>query len=216
MSIMLIENKDTQTALQIVPSVREIMSSNYSFEKRYIRDLEPLKTVVRNLQNAGYRVVLTQGVYDLIHEGHAKYLEEARKRGDVLVVAIDSDEITKMRKGPNRPIVPESERLRMLSFLRSVTIVHLRTLEHHKKDPAYLHKALRPDVFVTSKTTRDISEIDRKDMEQYVGKLVVLDPQATTTSTGRIRHLMADGAEELSKRVNSAISTFLSTMKDNE
>jgi rfaE bifunctional protein nucleotidyltransferase chain/domain len=202
--------------LPLFPSVRDIMSQNPSYDKRCITDLEALKKVVKNLQNAGYRVVLTQGVYDLIHEGHAKYLEEARKRGDVLIVAVDSDDITKARKGPNRPVVPETERLRMLTFLRSVTLVYLRSKDLHEKDPAYLHKAIRPDIFVTSKTTKDISEEDRKDMEQYVGKLVVLEPQASTSSTARIRFLMADGAEELSKQVSLAISTFIANMKSNE
>ena len=200
---------------QTIPSVRDIMSSNQSHEKRYIKDLESLKIVVKNLQNAGYRVVLTQGVWDLIHEGHAKYLEEARKRGDVLIVAVDSDEITRARKGPTRPIVPEGERLRMLTFLRSVTLVYLRDLNLHLKDPAYVHKAIRPDVLVTSQSTKDISEVDRKDMEQYVGKLVTFEPQAATSSTARIRLLMADGAEELSKQVSFAITNFLAKMRDN-
>lgn len=192
------------------------MSQNPSFEKRFIKDLDSLKIVVKNLQNAGYKVVLTQGVWDLIHEGHAKYLDEARKRGDVLIVAVDSDEITRARKGPNRPVVPESERLRMLTFLRSVTLVYLRSLELHMKDPAYLHKALRPDVFVTSQSTKDISDSDRKDMEQYVGKLVIFEPQAATSSTARIRLLMVDGAEELSKQVSSAITGFLDRMRNHD
>lgn len=199
-----------------IPSVREIMSLNPSHDKRYIRDLESLKTVVKNLQSAGYRVVLTQGVWDLIHEGHAKYLDESKKKGDVLIVAVDSDEITRARKGPNRPVVPEDERLRMLTFLRSVTLVYLREFDLHMKDPAYLHKAIRPDVFVTSQTTKDISEEDRKDMEQYVGKLVVFEPQAATSSTARIRLLMVDGAEELSKQVSFAITNFLAKMRDND
>ena len=210
------KNPDLNALLSIsIPSVKDIMSPYPSYEKRYIKDLPSLKQVVKNLQTAGYRVVLTQGVFDLIHEGHAKYLEEARKRGDVLIVAVDSDEITRSRKGPNRPVVPESERLRMLTFLRSVTLVYLRSLELHENDPAYLHKELRPDVFVTSKSTKDITEEDRKEMEEYVGKLVVFEPQAATSSTARIRLLMVDGAEELSKQVSTAISSFLSKMKEN-
>ena len=196
--------------MKLVPSVRDILAST-SFDNRYIKDLESLKRVVKSFQNAGYRVVLTQGVFDLLHEGHAKYLEEARKWGDVLIVAVDSDAITRARKGPNRPVVPEEERLRMLTFLRSVTLVYLRDIDLHQEDPAYLHKAIRPDVFVISNTTKDITLDHKKEMEEYVGKLVALEAQAPTTSTSRIRFLMADGAEELSKQVSETVSNFITT-----
>ena len=136
-------------------NIKGILSTGASFEDRFIPDLEQLKIITKSLQDANYKVVLTQGVFDLIHEGHGKYLERAKEQGDILVVGVDTDEYTRKRKGPNRPVVPESERLRMLTFLRSVDIITIRTLDASEKDVDYLHKALRPDVFVMSTTTKD-------------------------------------------------------------
>ncbi|MCK9345190.1 MAG: adenylyltransferase/cytidyltransferase family protein [Candidatus Pacebacteria bacterium] len=194
-------------------NIKSILSQSASFEDRFIPDLEHLKVVTKNLQDAGYKVVLTQGVYDLLHEGHGKYLELAKAQGDILIVGVDTDEYTRKRKGDNRPIVPESERLRMLTFLRSVDIVTLRTLPASEKDIDYLHKALRPDVFVMSTTTKDFPQEKRAEIERYVGKVEIFEPQAETSSTARIRHLMIDGASELVKRLNSITQQFIDEMR---
>jgi D-beta-D-heptose 7-phosphate kinase/D-beta-D-heptose 1-phosphate adenosyltransferase len=74
-----------------------------------------IRKVVNFLKKNDYKIVLTQGVWDLIHEGHAKYLQKAKEFGDILIVAVDTDEVVRYRKGPNRPIVPEKERVRMIS-----------------------------------------------------------------------------------------------------
>ena len=65
--------------------------------KRLINDQDKLKATVESLKTLGMKIVLTQGVYDLIHEGHAAYLEKARSYGDILIVAVDSDELTRIR-----------------------------------------------------------------------------------------------------------------------
>src|SRR5690348_2688450 len=66
------------------------------------------------------KIVLTSGTYDIIHIGHANYLEKARAFGDFLIVGVDSDKKVQKRKGPDRPIVPQDERLLMLAHLRHV------------------------------------------------------------------------------------------------
>ncbi|MEN9647666.1 MAG: hypothetical protein RLY57_470, partial [Candidatus Parcubacteria bacterium] len=93
-----------------VSKIKEILNNGSSHLSRFIPDMNELKAVVDHFRQMGYRIVLTQGVYDLIHEGHALYLENARSLGDLLIVGVDSDELTKKRKGPSRPIVPQSER----------------------------------------------------------------------------------------------------------
>ena len=65
------------------PSIKKILGGSSDIEHRYIPNFRKLKTAVKLLKDAGYRVVLTQGVYDLLHEGHARYLEKARKKGEI-------------------------------------------------------------------------------------------------------------------------------------
>jgi D-glycero-beta-D-manno-heptose 1-phosphate adenylyltransferase len=78
---------------------------------------------VAELKRQGKRVVFTNGCFDLLHPGHARYLAEARSLGDVLVVAINSDRSVRSLKGPNRPIIPEDERAEVLAALRCVDLV---------------------------------------------------------------------------------------------
>lgn len=196
-----------------IARIKQILSPQTPFEVRFVPDLVHLQAITKNLQDSGYKVVLTQGVYDLIHEGHGKYLERAKEQGDILIVGVDTDELTRKRKGDNRPVVPESERLRMLSFLRSVDIITLRTLQDSDADIDYLHKALRPDVFVMSTTTKDFPLEKRKEIEQYVGRVEIFEPQAETSSSARIRRLMIDGVSELETRFNKMLQDYLKEMR---
>jgi len=164
------------------------------------------------LKKNGYKVVLTQGVWDLIHEGHAQYLQKARKLGDVLIVAVDTDEVVRYRKGPNRPIVPEKERVNMISHLKHVDLI---VMKESKTDNEKLIKMIKPDVFVVSKTTK--SKIDgadfisrvKKRFGKHCGDVIGLNPQSTTSTTARIRLLTIKGAEDLAKELQKSIETFL-------
>jgi rfaE bifunctional protein nucleotidyltransferase chain/domain len=190
--------------------VKGILSSKTAFDQRFVPNLEELQAITKTLKDSGHRVVLTQGVFDLIHEGHARYLELAREEGDVLIVGVDTDEVTRKRKGPSRPVVPQAERLQMLAFLRSVDVITLRVQEEVEKDIDFLHKMLRPDVFVMSTSTKDFPLEKKQEIEQYVGKVVIFEPQAETSSTARIRHLMIEGVTGLETEINKAIKGYYS------
>ena len=79
------------------------------------------------LQAQGKRVVFTNGCFDLLHAGHIKFLEEARRLGDALVVAVDSDESVRQVKGEGRPIIGDDQRLRILAALTAVDYVTVFT-----------------------------------------------------------------------------------------
>ncbi len=187
------------------PSVKEILDPHAPFETRFIQDLEHLKMLTQSFQQFGHKVVLTQGVFDLIHEGHGKYLELAKAQGDILIVGVDTDELTRHRKGDNRPVVPEGERLRMLTFLRSVDIVFLRTFRSANEDIDYLVKAIKPDVLVMSVTTKDFPIEKKIEMEKYIGEVKVFEPQAETSSTARIRNITIEGVDGLLKHINEFV-----------
>lgn len=102
----------------------------------------------------GARVVFTNGVFDLLHLGHLRYLERARALGDLLVVGINSDVSTQLLKGPARPLVPEDERAELLAALTCVDYV---TIFGEQTAEATL-VLLRPDVYVKGADYADSAE----------------------------------------------------------
>lgn len=190
--------------------IDNIFDQRPNHDSRFIPDYVELKQIVKELKEKGYKIVLTQGVYDLIHEGHALYLEQAKKLGDILIVGVDTDELTKMRKGPTRPIVPQSERLKMLVHLRAVDIVTLREAHH---DINEIVECVSPDVFVVSETTNDFAKKRLEECQKYCGEIVTLAPQATTSTTARIRNLAIEGAENLAHEVTKLTNDFLEKIR---
>ncbi len=132
----------------LITSNGGIFGLGSNFKDRFIKDYNQLKETVEHCKGLGLKIVLTQGTYDMVHIGHSRYFEEAKRHGDMLVVGVDSDKKVRTRKGPDRPIVPESERLEMVTHLRSVDIV---TLKEHQAPRWHLVKTVRPDVLIVKK-----------------------------------------------------------------
>src|ERR1700684_3723784 len=103
-----------------------ILSPHANFEERLIPTLEEMTRLVNHLRGLGYAVVLTSGSFDLIHLGHVKYRERAKQLGDVLAVGVDSDAKIRRRKGDDRPMVPEHERVELLAYQRPVDLIYLK------------------------------------------------------------------------------------------
>ena len=169
---------------------------------------------VHAYRDLGKKIVLTQGTYDLIHVGHGRYLEEAKKKGDILIVGVDSDEKVKKRKGPRRPIVPENERLEMVSYLASVDHVVLKPLSAEQWS---LIRLVHPDVLVVTKATYNQEEL--KQLQALCGEVKVLEPKATTSTSAKIRLVQLGMAEEftnkLKKKLLKQIQDMLEEMKEN-
>ena len=85
-----------------------------------LKSREELKKIIIEKKNSGKRVVMANGCFDLIHGGHVSYLESARARGDILLLAVNSDSSIKRLKGENRPIYPQEERLEILAAFECV------------------------------------------------------------------------------------------------
>jgi len=100
---------------------------------------------VKALQEAGGKVVFTNGCFDLLHRGHVHYLEEARALGDALIVGVNTDaSAARLRKGPGRPLTPEADRARVLAALACVD----RVVLFEEDTPLELITALKPDILV--------------------------------------------------------------------
>ncbi len=174
------------------PSVINALDFYSDPKKRIINDQTRLEEIVNSLRTLGAKIVLTQGSYDLVHIGHARYLEAAKREGDVLIVGVDNDEKIKARKGPERPVVPEDERLEMVLHLRSVDFVVLKKLE----DPKWhLIKIVQPNVLIATQDTYDEQEIEA--LEKYCEKVIILERQATTSTSAKIRHLQISTVNRL-------------------
>jgi D-glycero-beta-D-manno-heptose 1-phosphate adenylyltransferase len=193
-------------------SIKSILSSSANVEDRLIPQLSQVAEIISDLKRMGYRIVLTQGVYDMIHEGHARYLQKARSLGDILILGVDSDELTRKRKGPNRPVVPQAERLQMLSHLRCVDILSVREVDHDIGD---LIRTVKPDVLVTSTSTKDFNKDDQFAVyRKHCGEIVVLPPQAATSTTARVRELTISGADQLAQEIMQQIPQLVKNALD--
>jgi D-glycero-beta-D-manno-heptose 1-phosphate adenylyltransferase len=134
-----------------------------------------------NLRAAGKTVVFTNGVFDLLHVGHVRYLEQARALGDALVVAINSDRAVRELKGDGRPVIVEQERAEILAALRQVSYVTV----FDDISPRDLIAKLLPDVLVKG-GDYGIDEIHGREEVEAAGGCVVSLPFIAGASTSAI------------------------------
>lgn len=109
-----------------------------------IKGLGKLKKIISSLKKQGKRVIFTNGCFDILHRGHVKYLQEAKKKGDILVVAVNSDASVRKIKGSKRPIVNEKDRLYIVAALESVDYV----ISFNETTPLKIIKLLKPDMLI--------------------------------------------------------------------
>ena len=148
--------------------------------------LDDVKAQVEAWRQEGKTIALANGVFDLLHVGHLRYLQEAKTLADKLVVAVNSDASTRAYNGPGRPIIPEAERVELLRALRCTDLVFLFS----EPDVRGVIRALKPDVHVkgTDYTPETIPE--RAEVEAYGGRTAVAgDPKnhSTTDLLGRLK-----------------------------
>ncbi|MFH0968929.1 MAG: adenylyltransferase/cytidyltransferase family protein [Patescibacteria group bacterium] len=167
----------------------EIMLKN-----KCIPSLQKVCDYVKHFKGLGLKIILTMGSWDLVHIGHARYFREAKKYGDILIVGVDSDEKVRARKGHGRPIVPQNERMEMVTHFRYVDMAVLKELSVPKWQ---MIKMIKPDVLIATKETYSQKEI--KELKKYCGEVVVLEPQATTSTSAKIRRLQMTTAKKLEK-----------------
>lgn len=174
-----------------------IFSSDVNYDERLISSLEALDQFVDHLRGIGLRIVLTSGSFDLVHLGHVKYLAKAKELGDVLIVGVDGDAKIRKRKGADRPMVPEEERLEMLAHQRPVDLIYLKADDEERWA---LIKTVRPDVLVLS-TDHSYSPEELVELGQISGSVQVLERQAAVTTSERIRQLYMHLGEQLGPRL---------------
>jgi D-glycero-beta-D-manno-heptose 1-phosphate adenylyltransferase len=116
----------------------------------------------------GRRVVFTNGVFDLLHPGHIRYLRAARAEGDLLIVGLNSDRSVRAIKGPTRPITPEAERAEILAALTCVDAVTI----FDEDTPAEIIRRVQPDVLVKGADWGEHAIVGRDTVEARGGRVV--------------------------------------------
>jgi rfaE bifunctional protein nucleotidyltransferase chain/domain len=134
-----------------------------SFREK-IKEWEELRQIVEGLKREGKRVCFTNGCFDLLHEGHVRYLEEARGKGDCLIVGVNSDASVREIKGASRPIIPLEGRMTVLAALEAVDYV----VPFAEPDPLELISYLRPQVLVKGGDWNEREIVGRDVVEQTV------------------------------------------------
>lgn len=140
------------------------------------------------LRAAGKRLVFTNGVFDLLHVGHVRYLEQARALGDSLLVAINSDRTVRELKGPDRPIFDQAERAEILAALRCVDYVTV----FDDISPRSLITELLPDVLVKGGDYQLDQIHGREEVEAAGGKVISLPFVEGASTTDIIKKMIRE------------------------
>ncbi len=136
--------------------------------------------LAETLRAAGKHVVFTNGVFDILHPGHVRYLQAARAEGDALIVGVNSDRSVRSIKGPARPITPEGERAEILAALECVTAA----IVFDEDTPAEIVRRIQPDVLVKGADWAADNIVGRDTVEARGGRVVrmPIEPGWSTTS----------------------------------
>ena len=142
-----------------------------------IKERDELQGIVEGLKKDGKRVCFTNGCFDILHQGHVLYLEEARRHGDCLIVGVNTDSSVREIKGEDKPIVPLEGRMAVLAALEAVDYV----IPFDEPDPFAIISDLRPHVLIKGGDWKEEEVVGRELVEQ-----TILIPYIQGTSTSGI------------------------------
>lgn len=155
-----------------------------------IRQAIEIESVVRQ---SGQKMVFTNGCFDILHLGHTRYLEEAKKLGDILVVGINSDESVKRTKGAGRPINTENDRTEIVASLESVDYVTI----FNEDTPIELIKVLKPDIHVKGGDYSEEELPEAEAVHSYGGSVVVLSEVEGKSTSALISSICRRGESDV-------------------
>lgn len=187
-------NKAAAVVVAKVGSATATLEEIISFETREtggdyedkILHREALKKAVKSLKKRGKKVVFTNGCFDILHTGHVKYLSEARKLGDALIVGLNTDRSVRALKGENRPINCESDRASVLASLACIDFISL----FDEMTPKELIEELLPDVLVKGADYKPEEIVGFDAVTKNGGKVLTItlvDGKSTTKTIEKIK-----------------------------
>lgn len=157
-----------------------------------IISLSSLIRKVRALKQKGKRIVFTNGCFDILHFGHVKYLQDAKAKGDYLVVAVNSDSSIKKIKAKNRPVIGQGDRLKTIAALASVDFAVL----FNEDNPLKIITALSPDVLIKGADWSKERIVGADFVESYGGKVATVNLVKGRSTSALIKKIAKDFSRE--------------------
>jgi len=166
-----------------------------------IKTKKEIAKIINDLKKKNKVIVTTNGSFDILHSGHVASLEIAKSKGDLLVVALNSDKSVKSYKSNDRPIIPQKERARMLAALEAVDFVVL----FDEPDPRDILEAIKPHIHVKAKSGYE--GIEQEVVEKNGGKIVLIDHVGNFSTTNLINKILMLNKTKFKKVTKKKIST---------
>jgi D-beta-D-heptose 7-phosphate kinase/D-beta-D-heptose 1-phosphate adenosyltransferase len=177
------------TAPVYLDELNKCLTENIASHRK-IRSRFELKEILKKKKGEGNKVVFTNGCFDILHVGHIRYLEEAKKFGDILVVGLNSDSSVKKLKGMNRPYLPQNDRAEILAALEPVDFVTIFS----ENTPVQLISELKPDVHVKGGDYKSLEQLpEAKVVSSYGGKVVLVSEIKDRSTTSIINKIKRSG-----------------------
>ncbi len=151
-----------------------------------IRNREALAMLLERERQRGKRIVFTNGCFDLLHVGHVKYLQAARRLGDLLVLGLNSDASIRRLKGPNRPLISQDERAHILAALDCIDYVVI----FDEDTPLELIRLLRPDILVKGGDYTPEGVVGKEIVESYGGRVELIQFVDGKSTTGIVEKIL--------------------------
>ena len=146
-----------------------------------ILDRNTLKNNLEVLRKEGKKIAFTNGCFDILHVGHVRYLREAKKAGDILVLALNSDSSVRALKGEERPLVCEEERAEVLAALEFVDFITI----FPESTPLELINHLKPDILIKGGDWAEDKVVGRDEVKKWGGHVAII-PEVEGKSTTNI------------------------------
>ena len=152
-----------------------------------ISTLQKLIPIVEKLKSQNKKIITTNGVFDILHYGHVKYLEHAKKLGDILIVGVNTNKSVKQNKGDKRPINDEKSRLSVLAALESVDYVFL----FNEKDPRNWLDKIKPSIHAKAGDYKLSQIIEKEIVEKNGGRIVIAKAEKGYSTTKIINKILS-------------------------
>lgn len=157
-----------------------------------ILDRNKLKDTLDELRKEGKKIAFTNGCFDILHVGHVRYLREAKRAGDILVLALNSDSSVRTIKGEERPLVSEQERAEVLAALEFVDYITIFS----ESTPLELINHLKPDVIIKGGDWAEDKIVGRDEVKKWGGHVTIIpevEGKSTTNIVEKIKKIYCPG-----------------------
>ncbi len=169
------------TAVVTLEEINEFLEEEMLRTSNTVLELNEVKQIASLAKSVGKKIVFTNGCFDLIHGGHIEFLQQAKKKGDLLILGLNSDESVRAIKGEGRPIKSQEERANILSALQDVDYITV----FNETTPESLIREIRPDILVKGDDYKLEDVVGREIVEGYGAKveLIPIVKGLSTTQT---------------------------------